>query len=415
MTSSWGFLTRAKHLLSKIVEPHPSIQGIRKRQQSRLVSSLLLLAIPIFAFVQFTSELVLFSTPIFLGAIILVFLLYLGTKTKYYDVVVVIALAGITLLPTIIFLFGAGWTPDDLPRLMVWILVALVGGALLSKTTVVLVQGITMVITMTFIVVVIFGVPITAIDSHIGTAVVVTFFVLIVSYTLEEYVGQVDQRTGDLTRRQWELEVYTQLLRHDLRNDLQAILGLIEVAELFVDLDSEKVKESLSQSLSLGSRMVQLLHVFSMSLEQPGTDLVKHIEEVALETQKIHRELKIEVSSGTEVSKATFTASRLLPMVWQNLFRNAAQYAGVDPTVQVDVSVEGDVFVVSITDDGPGIPEEKREYLFRRGSGVDSEESGLGLYLSKMVLESHGGSIDLDDGHDSGGARFIIRIPTSQS
>jgi signal transduction histidine kinase len=380
-----------------------------------LVSSLLLLAIPIFAFVQFTSELVLFSTPIFLGAIILVFLLYLGTKTKYYDVVVVIALAGITLLPTIIFLFGAGWTPDDLPRLMVWILVALVGGALLSKTTVVLVQGITMVITMTFIVVVIFGVPITAIDSHIGTAVVVTFFVLIVSYTLEEYVGQVDQRTGDLTRRQWELEVYTQLLRHDLRNDLQAILGLIEVAELFVDLDSEKVKESLSQSLSLGSRMVQLLHVFSMSLEQPGTDLVKHIEEVALETQKIHRELKIEVSSGTEVSKATFTASRLLPMVWQNLFRNAAQYAGVDPTVQVDVSVEGDVFVVSITDDGPGIPEEKREYLFRRGSGVDSEESGLGLYLSKMVLESHGGSIDLDDGHDSGGARFIIRIPTSQS
>ncbi|MHA2079434.1 MAG: sensor histidine kinase [Candidatus Thorarchaeota archaeon] len=415
MTSSWGFLDKAKHLLSKIVEPHPSIQGIRIRQQSRLVSSLLLLAIPIFAFVQFTSELVLFSTPIFLGAIILVFLLYLGTKTKYYDVVVVIALAGITLLPTIIFLFGAGWTPDDLPRLMVWILVALVGGALLSKTTVVLVQGITMVITMTFIVVVIFGVPITAIDSHIGTAVVVTFFVLIVSYTLEEYVGQVDQRTGDLTRRQWELEVYTQLLRHDLRNDLQAILGLIEVAELFVDLDSEKVKESLSQSLSLGSRMVQLLHVFSMSLEQPGTDLVKHIEEVALETQKIHRELKIEVSSGTEVSKATFTASRLLPMVWQNLFRNAAQYAGVDPTVQVDVSVEGDVFVVSITDDGPGIPEEKREYLFRRGSGVDSEESGLGLYLSKMVLESHGGSIDLDDGHDSGGARFIIRIPTSQS
>ncbi|TFH04545.1 MAG: hypothetical protein E4H14_14485, partial [Candidatus Thorarchaeota archaeon] len=330
ITDHSGFLEKAKQILSILIEPHQSVQGTRKRQQSRLLSSFLLLAMPIFTFTQFTSELVLFSTPIFLGASFIVFLLYMGTRAKYYDIVLFIALSGITILPTIIFLFGANWQPSDLPRLMIWFLVALIAGALLSKTRIVLIQGIAMIFTMTFILTVIFGIPIEDFDSHIGTAVVVTFFVLVASYTLEQNVKQVEQRTNEITRKQRELEVYTQLLRHDLRNDLQAILGLIELAELFVDVSTEKVKENLSQSMSLGSRMVQLLHVFSMPLEQPETNLVRHIEEAAQEAQRTHSDLKIKISSGNEVSKTKFTASRLLPMVWHNIFRNAAQYAGFE-------------------------------------------------------------------------------------
>lgn len=396
-----------------LIEAHPSIKDTRKRQQSRLLSSFLLLAMPIFAFSQFTSELLLFSTPTFLGAILLVFIVYLGTRTRYYDVVLVISLVGITILPIVVFLFGTTWQPNDLPRLMVWILVALVCGALLSSTYVVLLQGIVMIATMTFIVNVIFGIPIADFDSHIGTAIVVTFFILIASYTLERYVSQVEQRTVELDRQQRELEVYTQLVRHDLRNDLQALLGSIELAELFVDVSTEKAKENLDQSLSLGDRMVQLLHVFSLPLEQPETNLVKHIEEVAHEAQQTHPDLKIEIFSEKEVRKTTFTASRLLPMVWQNIFRNAALYAGSEPTVRVDISLEESDFVISISDDGPGIPEDRREYLFKRGSGSKSGERGLGLYLSKLVLESHGGSIELVDNQDSGGTRFIIRIPRS--
>jgi signal transduction histidine kinase len=222
----------------------------------------------------------------------------------------------------------------------------------------------------------------------------------------------LEQQNAENTRKQWELEVYTQLLRHDLRNDLQAILGRIEVAELFFDIDIEKVKENLTQSLSLGGRMVQLLHVFSMPLEQPGTDLMKHIEDAAEEAQKTHKEMKIHITTDSNVSKTTFTASRLLSMVWQNIFRNAAQYAGVDPDVNVDITLDKAGFVITVSDNGPGIPEDKREYLFRRGSEAQSEESGLGLYLSKIVLESHGGSIELIDDEENG-TRLLIKIPTS--
>ena len=415
LTHQVGFVDKVKQLLSTLVEPHPSIQDTRKRQQSRLLSSFLLLAMPIFAFPQFTSELVLFSTPIFLGAILLVFILYLGTRTRHYEKVLIISLAGITILPIIVFLFGATWQPDDLPRLMVWILVALVGGALLSSTYIVLLQAIVMISTMTFVVNVIFGIPIADFDSHIGTAIIVTFFILVASYTLEQYVGEVEQRTVELDRHQRELEVYTQLMRHDLRNDLQALLGSIELAEMFVDLSKERAKENLIQSLSLGNRMVQLLHVLSLPLVQPGTDLVEHIKEVAHEAQYIHSNLEIEVHSEREVRKTRFTASRLLPMVWQNIFRNAALHAGAEPRVRVDVSLEESEFVISISDDGPGIPEDRREYLFKRGSGSESDQRGFGLYLSKLVLESHGGTIELVDDSAQSGTKFIIRIPTSSS
>ena len=407
-------LDKGKQMLSKLIEPHPSIQDLRKRQQSRILSSLLLLAIPIFAFTQFTNELVIFATPIFLGGIALAFIMYLGTRTRYYDTVLAISLSAITVLPMMAFLFGANWEPSDLPRLTIWIFVALLAGMLLSRTVVVLAQGITMIVLETFIVTVAFETPFSAVDSQIGTSVVVTFFVLVASYTLEQNIKQVDQRTADISRRQRELEVYMQLLRHDLRNDLQAILGLIELAELFEDLDAEKVKESLEQSLSLGRRMAQLLHVFSMPPEQPGTDVVKNIEEAAEESKRAHPNLKIEVSSGNDVSRATFTASRLLPMVWQNIFRNAAQYAGDAPTVHVDVALEEDVFVINISDNGPGISEGNKEFLFRRGSKVEPGEGGMGMYLSKVVLESHGGSIDLVS-DKSGGTRYLIRIPTSAS
>jgi len=406
-----GFLDTARRTLSSLTEPHPSIQGIRKRQQSSLLSSFLLLAIPIFTFSQFTSELVLFSTPIFLAAVLLAFLLYLGTRTRYYDVVLFLSLSGITVLPITVFLFGTSWQPYDLPRLMVWILVALVAGSLLSRTYIVIIQSIVMISLMAFIVTVVFGIPLEEIDSHIGTAIVVTFFALVASYTLERYVGQVDQRTKDMDRQQRELEVYTQLMRHDLRNDLQALLGSIELAEMFVDLNTERAKENLTQSLSLGNRMVHLLHVFSLPLILPGTDLVEHIKEVAHEARYAHPDLKIEIFSESEVSRTKFTASRLLPMVWQNIFRNAAQYAGDSPTVRVDVALEENDFVITISDDGPGIPEDKRQNLFKRGSKSESEESGLGLYLSKLVLESHGGTIELVDVPGQTGTKFIIRIP----
>jgi len=405
-------LQTARRVWSFLTEPHPSIQGIRKRQQARLLSTLLLIVIPIFAFAQFTSDLVIEATLTFLLASIGVFLLYLGTRTRYYDAALIITLAGFTILPIVVFLYGANWQPSDLPRLMVWIFVALVGGSLLTRTSIVLLQGIAVLATITFIVAVMFQVPFEQYLGHLGTAVIIVFIVLVLSIMLESYIRQLDFHAKDSNRKARELEVYAQLLRHDLRNDLQAIMNSVELAEMFLELNTEKVKENLIQSLNLGQRMAQLLQVFSMPLEQPETNLVEHIKEIALQSQETYNNLSIEVSCTSNAQNRTFASSRLLPMVWTNIFRNAAQYCGDSSIVNVIVSIDDDdSFLVTISDNGPGIPEDRKDWLFKRGSGTSAEEKGVGLYLSKVVLESHNGSIELAE--QETGTKFIVRIPSN--
>lgn len=407
-----GMLRIAKRISFLLIEPHHSIVGVRKRQQARLLSSLLLLAMPIFGYINFTIELSLHSPYTLLVAIIAVFLLYLGTRTRYYGIVSAFTLASFTVVPILIFLLGTDWHIADLPRLMIWVFVALVGGLLLAKPEVVLAQGIVIISTMTYLVMGVFGIPFSEYNLHLGNAIIIVALTLVASLMLESYIEQLDYQTTDSNQKAKELEVYTQLLRHDLRNDLQAILSSIELAEMFLDVNIDKVKENLSQSLNLGQRMVNLLHVFSMPLEQPGTDLVKNIEEIALEAQKTHSNLKIEISSANEVRTRTFTASRLLPMVWTNIFRNAAQYCGNPSIVKVDISLDEDNFLVSISDNGPGIPDQHRQWLFKRGSISNSSTSGVGLYLSRIVLESHDGTIELSNA-ESGGTSFLIRMPSS--
>ncbi|MBD3405346.1 MAG: hypothetical protein GF411_04305 [Candidatus Lokiarchaeota archaeon] len=414
METEESYLGGLKKLWFQITKPHESIVGIRKRQQARLLSTLLLVAMPIFFFIQFTSELMVEVPLTYALASVLAFILYLVSRTRYIDYALAITLSGITFIPIMIFFFGTTWSSADLARFIPWIIVALLAGALLSRTLVVILQGVSMSISIAIIVGYVFQRPFYEYDALIGVSLVLTLFVAVVSYMLELSEHQITHHTADLDRQKRELEVYTQLLRHDLRNDLQAVLSSIELATMFLDLDPEKVKENLTQSLSLGERMVELLHVFSMPLEQPGTDLVEHIKRVAHEAKETYPHMQVQVSCSESTTECDFTASRLLTMVWHNLLRNAAMYAGNAPKVQIDISIVERYFEIRVRDNGPGISEEKKEWLFRRGAGVSSEEHGIGLYLSRIVLESHDGSIDLVEDTKWKGTEFLIRIPVTR-
>ncbi|MFW9848372.1 MAG: sensor histidine kinase [Candidatus Thorarchaeota archaeon] len=413
MTTHEGHDGNWKKVLSILIEPHPSILGERKRQQHRILSSLLLLFLPIIVATAYTSDLIINTALVFPSVFILVFFVYILTRTRYADIALIIAIGGFTILPLLIWFFGSSWTPDDIPRLMVWIFVATTAGALLSRPVIVLIQGLIIILTMFIVIGVIFQVPFDLYDSHIGTAIVITTFVLITSIMLDSYITQLNQRSKDLTEKQNELEVYTQILRHDIRNDLQAILGSIELAELMLELNTRETHELLLQTMRIGERMTRLLNVFTMPMHVVGIDLVQSLEKVAEDAQDTFSNLAIEITKSDEVDQIPFTASRLLPMVWMNIFRNAARHAGKHPQVKVDIQVVKSEFHIQISDNGPGIHESEKEWLFKRGSADLSKESGLGLYLSRVVLESHGGSIELVENQQKEGTTLLIHLPIS--
>jgi signal transduction histidine kinase len=83
------------------------------------------------------------------------------------------------------------------------------------------------------------------------------------------------------------------------------------------------------------------------------------------------------------------------------------------PRVEVDVRVDGTRAEIAIEDNGPGIPADQREAIFKPFvSTKGSRGTGLGLPVSRKILREHGGDLVVEDA-PGGGARFVMRIPVA--
>ena len=105
-----------------------------------------------------------------------------------------------------------------------------------------------------------------------------------------------------------------------------------------------------------------------------------------------------------------------LRRVVRNLLDNARRHATASVTVEL---AEGDGrATLAVTDDGPGIPTDRRAEVFERFSRLDAARSagggraGLGLAIVHDIVARHGGTVTVDDG-PAGGARFVVDLPTA--
>jgi len=101
-----------------------------------------------------------------------------------------------------------------------------------------------------------------------------------------------------------------------------------------------------------------------------------------------------------------------LGQVLLNLLRNAAQ-ARADATVTLEVRVDGAQVMLRLTDDGPGVPLAQRATLFESFTSQKTDGHGLGLVLSRRLMERMGGSLDFIP--TAQGACFELRLPRAAS
>ena len=101
-----------------------------------------------------------------------------------------------------------------------------------------------------------------------------------------------------------------------------------------------------------------------------------------------------------------------------NLIDNAISFSPDGGLVQIIATVADDQILVSVEDEGPGVPVTEREHVFRRFHSVRPEgesfgkHSGLGLAIARSIVEGHQGRISIGDREDAQqGARFILRLP----
>ncbi len=131
-----------------------------------------------------------------------------------------------------------------------------------------------------------------------------------------------------------------------------------------------------------------------------------------------HREIELVVEPPARELPPLYIDRDLIVQVVDNLLSNAVKFSRKGRPVRAGTLLLEDSVEVFIDDAGPGIPEDKREYIFQEGSRIDQTRqgepptpgTGLGLYICRNIVGLHGGRIWVEDGEQSG-ARFKFSLP----
>ena len=123
--------------------------------------------------------------------------------------------------------------------------------------------------------------------------------------------------------------------------------------------------------------------------------------------------LKIVINLGNILlsSIGIKTLILVLPDVWTNLLFNSIQALGGKGKIEIHLYQKDESIIFTITDNGPGIPLEIQEKIFLPffSTKVGGEGSGMGLYITKQIVERHKGTIKLKS--EPGSTTFIISLP----
>lgn len=199
------------------------------------------------------------------------------------------------------------------------------------------------------------------------------------------------------------------LLMHDLLNKMQAI-GFYH--ELVKEVDStEEKEEKIQKAETARNQCVELLEKIR-TLEKIGKEEVKEVRidllmDEIIEQKEIPASLE-DIDIESKDLGFSVIGGKLLEDLFSNLIENSIRHSDGDE-ISISAEERDDWVVVTVEDDGKGIPSEKKEKIFKRGYKKKSSGSGLGLYLIKEIAESYGGFVEVKDS-DLGGARFDVYL-----
>jgi PAS domain S-box-containing protein len=218
-------------------------------------------------------------------------------------------------------------------------------------------------------------------------------------------------------------ELYLDLMGHDINNIHQVALGYLELAaELEED---ENMKELLGRPRDVLLRSARLVdNVRKLQKLQDGlyragpVELVQVLSAVVKEYDAVPG--KTLILDPHINGYGYVAANEMLYDVFSNLVSNAIKYSGSHARVTIGmepVQENGsDYYLVSIEDNGPGIPDGFKQKVFNRllRGDAGAKGMGLGLYVVKSLVDSYRGRVWVEDrvpGDHTKGARFIVLLP----
>jgi len=225
-------------------------------------------------------------------------------------------------------------------------------------------------------------------------------------------IGQtvVIQNTTSLIRRQQRLQVLNRILRHNVRNDM-TVIRLLSSQLQRRDGDElarigGKIEEKADDLITISEKAIGFNRIIDGTVTAEPVELEALVTEIvpSVATQHPDATLKTDISVG-EVT----TAPEILSLVLEEVVTNAVEHAGDSPEVLVRAEPRDDGLELTVTDDGPGIPQMEIDPLVAGRETDLHHASSLGLWLVHWGAQSLGGDVEFATSED--GTVVILSLP----
>ncbi len=245
----------------------------------------------------------------------------------------------------------------------------------------------------------------------------------------KELEKELEAKNADLERLNQLKGEMMAITSHDLKSPLN---GMISVATMIRDLGErlppEKLRKYNDMIIAEGQKLrnfisgildAERLDSGGLGLEKEETTLEEILENCLRNARLEARPKEISVEMEAEGKGRIFHLDPArMTQVFQNLLSNAIKFSPNGSRIGVELKSEDSGSVVRICDEGPGIPPDELEKIFDRyyqvKSGAATAQrvfgSGLGLYVSREIVEMHGGKIHVEN-REGAGCCFVVVIP----
>jgi PAS domain S-box-containing protein len=221
-----------------------------------------------------------------------------------------------------------------------------------------------------------------------------------------------------LERQRNNLEILNQVVRHDIRNDMTVVGGRANLLEEHVETegreDLEAIQNATKSAIELTKTARDLSEVMLSTEEDvEPVRLDRHLDP-SIENARSKFDTAV-ITTEDQIPDVRVRGNDLIEAVFRNLIQNAVVHNDKErPEVQISTALDEGTATVAIADNGPGIPDDRKETIFGKGEkGLDSPGTGLGLYLVRTLVEQYGGDIWVED-NDPEGSVFYVELPIAE-
>jgi signal transduction histidine kinase len=232
--------------------------------------------------------------------------------------------------------------------------------------------------------------------------------------------NRVKNLSSELTRNSISNHNFVRILAHELKNPIQPILGFSDMIQNNKRLDSNQ-KNELLKIISRNARKLDIMtnnildyarmenNIFNLNLE--SFDIIQVIEDLLsdYDIQVSKKNIKLDIDTPSKKIMIQADKIRIIEVL-DNLLSNSIKFTERGQ-ITISIQQKSHSVIVAITDTGSGINEEDRKKIFSKFYTTDKLGTGLGLYISRIIIEKHLGRIEGRNNKNGVGSTFTIELP----